>query len=166
MSDSGRVVPEIALADFADETHRAAIVAVLDSYARDPVGGGKPLAADVRERLVPMLIEHGKSLVLLAFDAGRPVGIATCFLGLSTFAARPLLNIHDLAVVPDVRGRGIGRALLTAAERLAADRGCCKLTLEVLEDNLRARRLYERFGFGDFVIGESAPTRFLTKAIG
>jgi ribosomal protein S18 acetylase RimI-like enzyme len=92
--------------------------------------------------------------------------LAVCFFGFSTFQARPLLNIHDLAVVPEYRGRGVGRALLEAAEARAAERGCCKLTLEVQDANPRARQLYERYGFGDFVIGTPAPTRFLSKAIG
>jgi hypothetical protein len=40
------------------------------------------------------------------------------------------------------------------------------LTLEVQDDNHRARALYERFGFADFVVGNSAPTRFLSKPLG
>jgi GNAT superfamily N-acetyltransferase len=105
--------------------------------------------------------------VLLAFDGDEPVGIATCFFGFSTFAARPLLNVHDLAVVPARRGDGIGRALLAAAEERARAAGCCKLTLEVQDDNHRARAVYARFGFTDYVLGgEAVPTRFLTKALG
>jgi ribosomal protein S18 acetylase RimI-like enzyme len=129
------------------------------------VGGGQPLRSEVRERLIPALREQPNSLVLLAFADERPVGIAVCFFGLSTFQARPLLNIHDLAVIPEHRGKGIGRALLTEAEKHALDRGCCKLTLEVQEDNLTARTLYDRFGFADFVVGDSGPTRFLSKPL-
>lgn len=151
-------------ADFGDPGHAAGIVAVLDSYASDPRGGGEPLAAEVRARLVPSLRAHPTSLVLLAFDGERPVGIAVCFVGFSTFAARPLLNVHDLAVVPDARGRGIGRALLAAAEARARRRGCCKLTLEVQDENARARGLYASFGFGDTIVAGSA-TRFLTKPL-
>jgi ribosomal protein S18 acetylase RimI-like enzyme len=103
--------------------------------------------------------------VLLALEGERPVGMAICFVGFSTFQARPLLNIHDLAVVPDCRGQGIGRALLAEAEKQALLRGCCKLTLEVREDNLPARSLYERFGFADFAVGKPVPTRFLSKPL-
>jgi len=152
-------------ADFADRAHCAGIVEVLNTYAADPVGGGQPLASEVRERLVPTLRDHPTALVLLALVDQRPAGIAVCFFGLSTFQARPLLNIHDLAVVPEHRGRGIGRALLAAAEEHAIKRGCCKLTLEVQDDNGRARALYESFGFSNFVVGNSAPTHFLTKPL-
>jgi len=152
-------------ADLKSPTDAAALVAVLDSYASDPVGGGEPLAAEVRERLVPGLREQANALVLLAFDDERPIGIAVCFFGFSTFKARPLLNIHDLAVVPEARGQGVGRSLLAAAEERARERGCCRLTLEVQESNAPARALYDRFGFTDYVIQEPVPTRFLTKSL-
>ncbi|HEX7237003.1 MAG TPA: GNAT family N-acetyltransferase, partial [Gammaproteobacteria bacterium] len=117
-------------ADFDDDRDVEGFIAVLDSYASSPVGGGRPLAPDVRERLVPMLREHPTALVLLAFVDEVPVGIAVCFFGLSTFRARPLLNIHDLAVLPQYRGKGVGTALLNAVEDRARRKGCCKLTLE------------------------------------
>lgn len=156
---------EIREADFADAADAAAMVTVLDSYASDPVGGGEPLSAAVRDRLVPALSQQSSALVLLAWNDVEPVGVAVCFFGFSTFQARPLLNVHDLAVIPGHRGRGIGRKLLTAAEQRARERGCCKLTLEVQEDNLTALGLYESFGFGDVVYGESGPTRFLSKPL-
>lgn len=152
-------------ADCADPHDANGIVTVLNSYAADPVGGGQALPSDVRNRLVPALREHPSVTVLLAFVSHEPVGIAVCFLGLSTFRAQPLLNIHDLAVVPRHRGKGVGLALLRAAEDYARREGCCKLTLEVQDDNTPARGLYQRFGFGDFVVGSSAPTRFLTKSL-
>jgi GNAT superfamily N-acetyltransferase len=151
-------------ADFADARDAAAIVALLDMYASDSIGGGEPLAAAVRARLVPELERHPTTLVLLAFAGAEPVGIAVCFFGFSTFAARPLLNVHDLAVVPGRRGTGVGRALLAAVEEQARRRGCCKLTLEVQDANARARALYAAFGFEDFVVAGSA-TRFLAKPL-
>ncbi len=161
---------EILKVDFADTLHCAGVVEVLNSYASDPLGGGEPLSPAVQERLIPALRNHPTVLVLLAFDERRAVGVAVCFFGFSTFQALPLLNIHDLAVVPGYRGQGIGRALLEAVEAHALDRGCCKLTLEVQDDNQRARRVYDRFGFGDFVLrdfvlGDSATTRFLSKPL-
>jgi len=67
--------------------------------------------------------------------------------GFSTFAARPLLNLSDFYVVPAHRGGGIGRQLLVAMEQHALAIGCCKLSLEVQENNARARRLYAAAGF-------------------
>jgi ribosomal protein S18 acetylase RimI-like enzyme len=74
--------------------------------------------------------------------------MAVCFIGFSTFAARPLLNIHDFAVAGAFRGQRVGARLLEHIEQKARELGCCKLTLEVKDDNHAARRLYKRFGFG------------------
>jgi ribosomal protein S18 acetylase RimI-like enzyme len=122
---------------------------LVNAYARDPMGDGRDLPAAVRNRLISGLQQHPTSLVFLAFDEATPVGVAVCFVGFSTFAARPLINIHDLAVLPDYRGQGIGRLLLERVEAKGRDLGCCKLTLEVREDNHRAQQLYQKFGFGD-----------------
>jgi ribosomal protein S18 acetylase RimI-like enzyme len=152
-------------AQFAAPADAHAIVRLVDAYARDPRGGGTPLPQQVRERLVPGLAAHPTACAWLAFDGAEAVGVCVAFVGYSTFHARPLLNIHDLAVLPAHRGRGVGRALLAAAEEMAQGAGCCKLTLEVLEDNLPARSLYERFGFRDVRYGDSGPTRFLGKTL-
>ena len=153
-------------ADLDEAAHARGVVEILDSYARDPIGGGRPLGPSVRERLIPELRAQSHARILLALDGDRPIGVAVCFLGFSTFAARPLLNLHDLAVLPEHRGRGAGGALLEAVESCARDAGCCKVTLEVREDNGRARELYERAGFRDFAQGaEVVSTRFLQKEI-
>jgi ribosomal protein S18 acetylase RimI-like enzyme len=147
-------------ADLADSRDADSINILLNSYAIEPVGGGKALPRDVQERLVPALRQVPGALVLLAIADDAAIGIAVCFVGFSTFRARPLLNIHDLAVLPQHRGKGAGRALLRAAEEHARRQGCCRLTLEVLESNSGARALYRRFGFDD-----STVSRFLVKPL-
>jgi ribosomal protein S18 acetylase RimI-like enzyme len=149
--------------DWANAAHAAGLLEVLDSYAREPVGGGRPIAADVRARLVPELAALPNAVVLLALEAGRVVGIAICFVGYSTFAAKPLLNVHDLAVLPERRGLGAGLALLRAVEARARALGCCKLTLEVAEENTGARALYARFGFGDYTPGQRELRTFFVQ---
>jgi ribosomal protein S18 acetylase RimI-like enzyme len=147
--------------------HQSAIVAITAAYALDPMGNDGPLPPDVLERLVPGLRAHPTTVVLLAYLDGSAVGIATCFLGFSTFAAQPLLNVHDLAVLPAYRGRGIGRALLRAVEGAARERGCVKMTLEVQEHNRRARQLYEAAGFAQATYGETAGgALFFAKVLG
>lgn len=138
----------IIQADLDDPSHRTAVLAMTRDYARDPMGNGSDLADEVQLVLVDRLRAHPTSLIFLAFFEDRPVGIATCFLGFSTFAARPLVNVHDLHVVADCRRRGVGRRLLEAVEDKARELGCCKLTLETQENNRHALALYEGFGFG------------------
>ncbi len=134
-------------ADLDSPTHGAAIRDMTDNYARGEFGGRKPLSPEVLDRLVPGLRDAGNAVVFLAFEDGRAVGIATCFTGFSTFRARPLINIHDLAVRASHQGQGIGKQLIEAVAVKARESGHCKLTLEVRSDNRNAKSLYERMGF-------------------
>jgi ribosomal protein S18 acetylase RimI-like enzyme/catechol 2,3-dioxygenase-like lactoylglutathione lyase family enzyme len=132
-----------------DDAHdRAAVLELTRSYARDPMGNGSDLPEQVRKTLIDGLRAHPSTLIFLALDHDRPVGIATCFIGFSTFAARALVNIHDLHVLPEHQRRGVARRLLEAVETRARELDCCKLTLEVQENNHRALTLYQSFGFG------------------
>ncbi|TCM18564.1 acetyltransferase (GNAT) family protein [Novosphingobium sp. PhB165] len=148
----------VRLADYADAADAARVVALLDSYARDPMGGGKPLSDDVRERLVPGLAAHPGTFSLLAFAGDEALGLANCITGFSTFAARPLVNIHDMAVLSEARGKGVGRALMLAVEAEARTRGACKITLEVLSGNDTAKGLYASLGYGDYALDPQAGT--------
>jgi ribosomal protein S18 acetylase RimI-like enzyme len=157
---------QIVRADLENSVHREGLLAVLGSYAEDPMGGAQPLSEEVREKVVAGLREHPTTEILLAIADGRAIGAAVCFVGFSTFRARRLLNVHDLAVLPEHRGGGVGRRLLLGAEARARELGCCKLTLEVLEHNTRARGLYTSFGFGAYSPGGAAKrTLFLEKLL-
>lgn len=157
---------EIVEADLTRADHQHAVVELIDVYARDPMGNGAPLPDDVRGALIPGLKQHPTTIILLAYQDGKAVGIAVCFRGFSTCAARPLVNIHDLAVLPACRGQGVGRRLLEAVEQKARDMGCCKLTLEVLENNHRAKQVYEEAGFAQAVYQEAAGgALFLSKSL-
>ena len=146
--------------------HQRAVVELTDAYSRDPMGDGHPLAPEVREALIPGLRQHPTTLIFLAYDGAEAVGIATCFLGFSTFAARPLINIHDLGVLPSQRGRGIGRLLLEAVAAKGRSLGCCKLTLETQENNHRARRIYAAAGFvQNSYTAEAGGALFLAKKL-
>lgn len=139
----------IESADLDNPDHERTVVNLLDMYSRDVMGGGTPLTAVVRSTLIDGLRRRPGTLVLLAWRDREAVGLCIGFEGFSTFHARPLLNIHDLAVHPQHRNRGTGRALLEAAEAEARRRGCCKLTLEVRADNAPAQHLYRELGFGE-----------------
>jgi len=73
------------------------------------MGGGEPLGAFARDNLVAALRDYPGAFSVLAFDGDTPVGLANCFPGFSTFACRPLINIHDLMVVESARGEGVSR---------------------------------------------------------
>ena len=156
----------IVEAQLTNPEHAQAIAAMTSAYAEDAMGNGRPLPKDVLDRLVPALRAHPTTIVFLAYEADRAVGIATCFLGFSTFAAKPLINVHDLAVLPEHRGRGIGKLLLAAVEKKARSSGCVKITLEVQENNSRARRVYEGAGFSQAMYGPgTGGSLFYTKPL-
>jgi ribosomal protein S18 acetylase RimI-like enzyme len=144
-----RGVVRVRRAELDDPRDQQAVLDLVDMYAREPMGGGAPLSDEVRARLVPGLRRQANGRVFLAELGEAAVGVAICFLGFSSFRARPLINIHDLAVIPACRGRGVGRRLLEAVEEEARREGCCRITLEVRADNHVARALYRRFGFAD-----------------
>lgn len=146
-SDQDLVLAEIIKANLGQSDHCKAILYLLNAYACDPMGGNAPISESVLNEILPGLRSHPTSQVFLAKSGDKFVGVAVCFTGFSTFAAKPLINIHDLAVLTDYRGKGIGRALLQAIEQMARDTNCCKVTLEVREDNPKAAALYFSEGY-------------------
>ncbi len=136
--------------DYRNARDATALINLLDMYARDPMGGGEGLSEEVKHRLPADLAAQPGAVSFIAWRDEEAVGLANCFLGFSTFKSKPLLNIHDMAVHPAHRGRGVGQALLAAVEEHARQLSCCKLTLEVLSGNATAQASYQRFGFAQY----------------
>lgn len=141
---------EVVRVRYDNPVHAAALVELLDAYARDPAGGGEALSDFARDNLVSALAARPFIFSVLAFDGGTPVGLVNAIEGFSTFACRPLVNVHDVVVAPSHRGRGIAGRMFEQVEALARERGACKLTLEVLQGNTAARNVYQRLGFTDY----------------
>jgi ribosomal protein S18 acetylase RimI-like enzyme len=144
--------PDIQLieTDLSDPMHQKDMLYLLSSYALDIMGGGGDLPEEVKHRLIPELRKNPGSVIVLAYEGQTAVGLSICFLGFSTFYAKPLLNLHDFVVVKSHRGKGIAKLMLDKLEEIARSKGCCKLTLEVLEGNIRAQKIYEAFGFSAY----------------
>ena len=141
---------EILNADLDNPQHGEAFVSLLNDYARDPMGGGEDLSDYAKANLVNEVRKRSAIHVVLAFIDGQPAGFSTCIEGFSTFACKPLLNIHDIAVSPQFRGLGIAKKMLAHIQGLAEKSGCCKITLEVLQGNTRACLLYKSVGFSSY----------------
>jgi ribosomal protein S18 acetylase RimI-like enzyme len=151
-------------ADYANPQHAAALVMLLDAYALDPAGGGHALSAYAKANLVAGMAQRPQFFSILAFDDDLPVGLVNCIEGFSTFAARPLVNVHDVAVQASHRGQRIAEQMLLLAEQIAAQRGACKMTMEVLSANHGALRLYARLGFAAYQLDPAmGDARFLQK---
>jgi ribosomal protein S18 acetylase RimI-like enzyme len=138
---------DVRTVDYRDAAQAAALVDLLDAYARDPAGGGTPLDAAVLEGLPAALAARPQAFSVLAYDGEHAVGLVNCIEGFSTFACKPLVNVHDVVVLASHRGQGVVQQMFALVEREALKRGACKLTLEVLSGNAPALRAYEREGF-------------------
>jgi GNAT superfamily N-acetyltransferase len=141
---------DVVLADYRNPGHAAALVDLLDAYARDPAGGGTPLEAAVRTGLPAALAARPQAFSVLAYEGAQPVGLINCIEGFSTFACQPLVNVHDVVVLASHRGRRVAQQMFARVEQEARARGACKLTLEVLSGNEPALRSYEREGFMNY----------------
>jgi ribosomal protein S18 acetylase RimI-like enzyme len=153
---SSSLTIRVCRADYGNPVHAEALVSLLDAYARDPMGGGEALSDFAKVHLVPSLAARPQAFSVLAFvlvageSIEQPVGLVNCIEGFSTFACLPLVNVHDVAVLPGYRGHGVGEKMLVLAESLSRERGACKMTLEVLQGNASAARLYRRVGFDNY----------------
>ena len=103
------------------------------------------------EATVSQIRRHGfgrrRYFEALICRRGRtPIGFALYFFTYSTFVGRPTLYLEDLFVLPEERGRGAGKALLSSLARIAVRRGCGRLEWAVLDWNEKAFRFYRRLG--------------------
>jgi len=157
----------VCRADYANPHHAQVLVDLLDSYARDPMGGGESLSEFAKTNLAACLARRAQAFSVLAFESANektPIGLVNCIEGFSTFACKPLVNVHDVVVLPAYRGHRVAERMLGLVQTIAQERGACKLTLEVLSGNQSALRLYARIGFTHYQLDPAAGSaQFLQK---
>ncbi|RTZ66226.1 MAG: GNAT family N-acetyltransferase [Aquificaceae bacterium] len=157
---------DIFEADLNNPKHAEALVFLLNQYAQDPMGGNKPLSEYTQQNLVTEIKKRTAVHVILAFVNDTPAGLINAIEGFSTFACKPLLNIHDVMVDKPFRGQGLSRKMFTKVEQIAHDLGCCKLTLEVLDNNTIAKTAYKNFGFQGYqLVPECGQAVFMEKKL-
>ena len=140
-----------------DDTQQSAdIVYLLNSYASDPMGGGKPLNQFVKDNVVNELSKLPHAFSILCYVNGKVAGLVNCFEAFSTFSCKPLVNIHDVIVLKEYRGNNLSQKMLEKVEEIAISKGCCKLTLEVLSNNKAAKTAYQKFGFSQYELDPKA----------
>ena len=137
----------LTIADYTNKNHAQDIVSLLNHYALDSAGGGIELNNYAQENLVQELAKLSFAFSILCYVETLPVGLVNCFTLFSTFKCQPVVNIHDLIVVNQYRRKGISQLLLNEVEKVAREKGACKITLEVLEKNYIAKNSYAKFGF-------------------
>lgn len=145
----------IKIADLSQTEDQETLIYLLDAYACDPMGGGETLSNYCKTHLATTLHQRNDCVILFAFSDNQPTGLLTAFEGFSTFQCKPLLNIHDIAVIDGYRQQGIATSLLKKVEEIARQRNYCKLTLEVLSGNQPAQQAYTKYGFRAYELDET-----------
>lgn len=135
--------------DLSKQEHCLQLIRLLDAYMQDEMGNSAPMEADLAPKIISGLKKHPGYLGFFALVDGRFAALANCNKNFSTFNAKPLINIHDLIVFPDLRGKGVGRFLLDCIAEYGAENGYCRVNLEVRHDNLNAQKLYLKAGYSE-----------------
>ena len=157
---------EVVVADYSNKKHAEDLVSLLNDYANDPMGGNEPLSTFAKENLTAELSKIPHAFSILCYVDGEPAGFANCFEAFSTFNCKPLVNIHDLAVNSDFRGKKLSQKILDKVEEVANEKKCCKVTLEVLEGNEAAKSAYLKYGFMPYQLdNENGNAQFWQKPI-
>jgi ribosomal protein S18 acetylase RimI-like enzyme len=138
---------ETKLINYNNEKQANELLLLLNEYAKDPMGGGSELAEFSKSNLIEELKKRSFIFSIICYVDGKPAGFSNCIEGFSTFKCKPLINIHDFAVNSEFRGLQLSLQLMNKIEEVAISKGCCKITLEVLEGNQVAKNAYVKAGF-------------------
>ena len=110
------------------------------------------------------LLPRDDVIVLLA-EASEPVGFAYLTLRPTPYGGGPLAQLEELYVRPELRDRGIGTRLLTAALAEVTERGAIEMHINVDEVDVDTRRFYERHGFTNVEPGEDYRMLFYLREL-
>jgi GNAT superfamily N-acetyltransferase len=143
----------IATPRVATPADAGTVGALLDAFNREfgtPTPGPTVLAARLEE-----LLAHENTIAVLA---GEPaVGVALLTLRPNVWYEGPVALLDELYVAPELRGRGIGSALLARAELMARQAAADVVEINVDGGDTGARRFYERHGYSNIEAGEDEP---------
>lgn len=138
---------DLIRADYQNEQHGKDLIMLLNAYALDEMGGNEALTDYVQQNLVNILKQRNDVFTVLCYVDAEPAGIINCVEGFSTFNCKPLINIHDCGILAKYRGMGLTAKMFAEVEKIAKEKDCCKLTLEVLQGNKIAQNAYKKLGF-------------------
>lgn len=156
----------VTKADLHNKTHADAYLTLMSHYACDPMGGGEDLSDFAKKNLINTLLKRNDVVIILIFNENKPAALLTAIEGFSTFACKPLFNIHDVVVVDEFRGLGLSKVLFAEIEKIAKQRDYCKITLEVLSGNQIAKNAYSKEGYADYQLDPThGSALFWTKSL-
>lgn len=153
--------PPVDTPRVAAATEAATVAGLLDAFNREydtPTPGTAVLSSRLER-----LLAGGDVIALLAGDPAVAVALLT--LRLNVWYEGPVALLDELYVAPQLRGRGLGSALLAAAEAVTRQRGGEVLEINVDGDDTDARRFYERHGYANSEPGEDQPLLYYYREL-
>ena len=129
---------------FANEGDTSLILCFIRRLAEYEKMGGEVVATE--EMLREWIFEKKKAEVVFALEEGKEVGLALFFHSFSTFLGRAGIYLEDLFVLPEYRGHGYGRGLMSILARIAVERGCGRLEWWCLDWNTPSIEFYRSLG--------------------
>ena len=135
-------------ATIADLAAVLALVPRLAATGSPPGRDAQQIEASDIESVTRALQRPAADEALLVVEAaGGLLGLIHVKTVVDYFTQQPIAHVSDVVVAASAEGRGIGKALMHAAEDWARDQGYAIVQLHVLVDNARARSMYERLGY-------------------
>ncbi|NOI65272.1 GNAT family N-acetyltransferase [Vibrio sp. 99-8-1] len=120
---------------------------IFESLFREYLSG---FSIELDDTVISQLFELPYFYGFVSFAEKTPAGFAVCFESFSTYRAKKMMNIHDFMVSEKFRGKGVGIAQLNGIERYCRDNSYLKITLEVDDDNVAAKKLYSSCNYEDY----------------
>lgn len=133
--------------DLENPNHCKQLLHLLNDYMEDEMGISQSLPESLGPKIIAGLKKHPGYIGFFVCIENNYAALANCNLNFSTWAAKPLINIHDFVVSPKYRKQGVGKFLMNGIEDFATTKGYCKINLEVRNDNVKAQALYKKMGF-------------------
>ena len=156
---------DVIRVNYSNSRHSKDLCRLLHLYAEHETGTGAAISPGFFDALPDLLDKFPTSLSVLAYRGDDAIGLVNAFFGFSTFMQKRLVNVHDVMVIPEQRGRGVAGRMLHEIERIAREHDCCRITLEVLDSNLSARSAYAKLGFSQTPYHPDRDTLFLQKPL-
>lgn len=123
------------VAEYDDPVHAKTVSDLLNGYALDQFGNSAPLEDEVRAKLCSELSKIPGAFSVVATIGDEPVGLINCFQGFSTFKCKPLINIHDVFVVPEHRRKGVTQVMMAKVSEVGGISQTTFLSVSNIKNN-------------------------------
>lgn len=133
--------------NYQDPQHVQDMLYLLNKYALEHMSSATVLNRTVRNNLTAEVAKPPHAFSVICYVDNTPAGLVNYIEAFSTFKCTPLINIHDVVCT---KFRGLSQKMSPHVEKIAIQKGCCKITLEVLDGNHIAKNAHIKFSFAGY----------------